>query len=399
VKPQIDADHGAVRFTMKRAAPLTVEFNGDIRRVVHLFAYEPEKDPPAAGSPNVRAFGPGVHEAGIIEPADGETIYLAPGAWVKGAIRVQGKKNVTIRGRGVLDAAGLPPWTPPPPGAPRQRPFRNVIGLEHTDNARVEGITLFNAPSWTFVLRGAKDTHVDGIRILSWSQQCGTDGIDIVSSPGTLIEHAFIRSNDDDIAVKNLENVDTRDITVRHSTFWNMPCGNGMEVGFETRGTTTEHVRFQDIDVIHVERGAAISIHHGDSGTVRDVAFEDIRVEDARHKLIDFAIVYGVYGPDRPTPEQRNDWEDVGGAWDAVLNVPPSERARVAANRGVVRDVKVRNLHVVEGDLPYSIVAGFSPDRPIENVVIENLRYRGRPIRSATDGRFSVSDVKGLTFR
>lgn len=406
----VSGNHNVVRFQVTRAVPLTIEFNGDWRRVLHLFAYAPEKDPVRPGAPNVRYYGPGEHEAGVIELKDNETLYLAPGAWVKGVVRSYGAKNIRILGRGVLDASIL---GPPPgstaagrgqatagaqtrPAAPVKGP-RNVIYLEKTQGAKVEGITLVNAVTWTFYLRGATNTHIEGVRLLSYSTGCGTDGIDIVSSSNTLVENSFVRSNDDCIAVKNLDDIDQHDITVRRCVFWNMPCGNGVEIGFEMRSRKTERVRFEDIDIIRVERGAAISIHNGDSALIQDVVFNNIRVEDARHKLIDFAVVYGRYGavdrPDRSRPS------DPGGAWDGVLFLSPEERAMRAKDRGIIRNVLVRNLHVVEGAFPYSIISGFDKDHPVENVTIENLRYLGRPVRTAQEAKISIDHAPGFRMR
>ena len=86
-------------------------------------------------------------------------------------------------------------------------------------------------------LRSARGTRIDGIRILTGTA-CSTDGIDIVSSSDVLVENVFVRSNDDCVVVKNMvdSNNDIRNITVRKAVFWNMPCGNGIEIGFELRG-------------------------------------------------------------------------------------------------------------------------------------------------------------------
>jgi hypothetical protein len=404
VVPKIGSDHNTLTFQMKAPVPLTVEFNGDWKRnVVHLFANPPEKNPPAPDTPNVRYFGPGVHEAGVIELKDGETLYLAPGSWVKGVVRSFGAKNIAIRGRGILDASILARRTgdggqpQAAPSGPAVRGPRNVIYLEKTEGAKVEGITLVNAPSWTFYLRGARGTHVDGVRLMSYSAACSTDGIDIVSSSDTLVENVFVRGNDDCIAIKNMDDIDQRNITVRNSVFWNMPCGNGVEIGFEMRSAKTEKVRFENIDIIRVERGAAISIHNGDSAVIEDVVFDNIRIEDARHKLIDFAVVYGRYGAkDRP---DRSRQSDPGGAWDGVMILAPEERAARSKDRGVVRNVRVRNLHVVDGGLPFSVIAGFDREHPVENVVIEGWKFLGRPIRNVSDGKFSVEHAPGFTIR
>jgi hypothetical protein len=396
VAPAIGNDHHAVRFRAAGAVPLTVEFNGDLSRVVHLFPYEPEKDAPGPGTPNVRYFGPGLHEPGLIELRDGETLYLAPGSWVKGNVRSIGSRGAAIRGRGVLDGSDI--GIPGAAGVvgPGSNGLRNMVYLEGTEGATIEGITIFNCRgAWTVYMTGTTGTRVDGIRILNPSVNYGDDGIDIVSSSRVLVENIFVRTNDDCVVVKNLGDVDTHDITVRHAVLWNMPTGgNGLEIGFETRNRPIHGVRFEDVDIIHVERGSAISIHNGDAATVEDVDFKDIRVEDAHRKLIDFAVVYAQYGADRPaTGEENSRRLDRGGAWDGLLSYTPDEKPLRAKFRGHIRDIRVTNLHVVGGALPYSVLAGFDREHSVENVLIEGLQYQGRPIRGATEGRFSIENA------
>ena len=401
VVPEIGGDHHGVRLRIPGPTPLTVEFNDDLSRVVHLFPYAPEKDAPAPGSPNVRYFGPGLHEPGLIELRDGETLYLAPGAWVKGNVRSIGSKGVAIRGRGVLDGSGLGGRSAASVVGPGSKGLRNMIYLQGTSGARIEGITLFNCHgAWTVYMTGTTGTRVDGVRILNPSPNYGDDGFDIVSSSDVLVENIFVRTNDDCVVVKNMGDVDTHDITVRHAVLWNMPNGgNGLEIGFETRNKPIHGVRFEDIDIIHAERGAAISIHNGDAAAVEDVAFEDIRVEDAHRKLIDFAVVYAQYGADRPASDEENSRRlDRGGAWDGLLSYTPAEKSDRAKFRGHIRNVRVKGLHVIEGALPYSVLAGFDADHAVENVVIEGLQYQGRPIRSAAEGNFVVENA-GVEFR
>lgn len=388
--PVIASDHLSVRFQVKRPTFMTVEFNGDVRRVLHLFAVPPEKDVPKPDTANVRYFGPGVHEPGLIDLKDGETLYLAKGAWVKGLVQSTGTKGVTIRGRGVLDASHL---AQPAPGS---RGRRNMIYFEKTQGARIEGITLFNSQTWTLYLRNSDDARIEGVKILNYGP-CGTDGIDIVASRNVLVEDVFVRANDDCVVVKNMDSLPVHDITVRRAVFWNMPCGNAIEIGFEMRAAKTERIRFEDIDIIRVERGSAISIHNGDSALIEDVLFENIRVEDARHKLIDFAVVYGRYGatdrPDRSRPS------DAGGAWDGVMHVTPQERAERGKDRGYVRNIRVRNLHVLDGPLPFSLISGFDKDHTVENVKIEGLKYLGRPVKTAAEGKFSIDHAPGFEIR
>jgi hypothetical protein len=400
ITPAIAPDHSSVRFRVAKPVPLTVEFNGEWKRVIHLFGNPPEKDPPEPGTPNVRYFGPGTHEAGTIELKDGETLYLAPGAWVKGNVNSVGTKNVTIRGRGVLDSSMFQrPAGSGPPSAGQRPVRRNMIYLEDTEGTRVEGITMVNSPTWTFHARKTEGLHVDGINILNGGGACSTDGIDLVSSSNALVENVFIRTNDDNVVIKNSDSRDMHDITVRHAVFWNEPCGNALEIGFELRTGTIEKIRFEDIDVIRVERGAVLSIHNGDRATVRDVTFENIRVEDARHKLIDFALVYGQYGPDRPESQQeRTSRMDVGGAWDGVLSTTPEQHAALAKNRGHISNIRVRNLRVLES-FPFSVISGWDAEHTIENVTIEGMTAFGHPVRDKSAARMTADFAPGLSFR
>jgi polygalacturonase len=268
--------------------------------------------------------------------------------------------------------------------------------------AKIEGITIFNSPdAWTVYMTGTTGTRVDGVRILNPSVYYGDDGFDIVSSSDVRVENIFVRTNDDCVVVKNLADVDTHDITVRHAILWNMPTGgNGIEIGFETRNQPIHHVRFEDIDIIHVERGSAISIHNGDAAIVENVVFDDIRVEDARRKLIDFAVLYAQYGADRPATDEENSRRvDRGGLWDGLLSYAPEEKAERARFRGHVRNIRVTNLHVVDGSLPYSILAGFDAEHTVENVLIEGLRYLDKPIRTLEEGKFVIENAPGFELR
>ena len=397
----IGPDHHTVRFRLGSALPVTVEFNCDLGWVLHLFAYTPEKNPPTSNSPGVRYYGPGVHEAGVIDLRDGETLYLAPGAWVTGHVRSIGTKNISILGRGVLDGSSAGDRGAVVVGSGSYG-MGNMVYLEKTVGAKIEGITIFNSPeAWTVYLTGTTGTRVDGVRILNPSVHYGDDGFDIVSSSDVRVENIFVRTNDDCVVVKNLADVDTHDITVRHAVLWNMPTGgNGLEIGFETRNHPIHDVRFEDIDIIHVERGAAISIHNGDAATVENVVFDDIRVEDVRRKLIDFVVLYAQYGADRPATDAENSRRlDCGGAWDGLLGYAPEEKAERAKFRGHIRNVRVTKLHVVDGALPYSIVAGFDAEHAVENVVIEDLRCLGKPIRTLEEGKLVVENASGFELR
>ena len=394
IAPVIAPNHRDIRIPVTDATPLTVEFNNDLGHVLHLFPYMPEKNEPRPGDTHVRYFGPGIQDVGLIEMKSGDTVYLAEGAWVKGMIRARHADHIAILGSGVLDASEVKDNDAPYGG-------NGPIYLEKTQAVRIEGITIFDSHDWTVHLRQADGVHIKGIRILNLGSRNGDDGIDIVSSSHVVVENIFVRTNDDCVVVKNMADVDTSDIHLRHAVLWNMPNGgNGLEIGFENRKHAIHDVHFEDVDMIHVERGAAISIHNGDLGMIENVTYENIRVEDAHRKLIDFAIVYAPYGPDRPNTEAEiRDRMDRGGAWDAVLCCLPGEKTTLASRRGHIRNIAVRNLQVVAGALPYSVIAGFDAEHTIDNVIVEGLSYQGRPIYDASSGKIVKEYANGVVIR
>ncbi len=386
----IDGSHREVRFRLNALVPATVEFNDDLGHVLHLFPYHASAGP-ESNEAHTRVFGPGMHRAGTIELKTGDSVYLAPGAWVSGKIRARHAQHIRIYGAGVLDGSD---------NADAEDFYQGAgpLYVEDVQDLRLEGVTFFNSKSWTVHLREVSDATIDGIRVLNPGAQNGDDGIDLVSSNHVTVRNVFVRTNDDCVVVKNLADRETGNIVVQHSVLWNMPNGgNGVEIGFETRAHRTHDVLFEDLDMIHVERGAAISIHNADSAVVEKIEYRNIRVEDVRRKLLDIAVLYAAYGPDRPAREEEiRARMDEGGVWDANLCYKPEEREALRKQRGSIRGIVVSNLQVTAGALPYSIIAGYDAGHAVSDVAIRGLRYQGRELRDAAAAKLVVEYAQGV---
>ncbi|MGD2175444.1 MAG: hypothetical protein PVJ27_08580, partial [Candidatus Brocadiaceae bacterium] len=129
--------------------------------------------------------------------------------------------------------------------------------------------------------------------------------------------------------------------------------------------------KFRDCDIIRVEHegyqsGATLSIHNGDRAVVSNVRYEDIRVEDSREKLIDLKVLLARYSRDE--------------------------------ERGQIRDVHFKDIRVVDGPFPVSIIQGYDADHIIRDVTLENLVVHGRPVRSANEARMVVELARGVRF-
>jgi polygalacturonase len=191
-----------------------------------LFVDTPEVAVAAPRAPGVRYFEGGrIHEAGEIQLADDETLYLAPGAVVHGTVRAKNASGVRISGPGILDA--------------RPRTTRTqLVVLEGCQVVELRDVLVLGAYGWALVPYLCTDVRLTNVKVLGW--RGNDDGLDICSSRRVTVDRCFFRTKDDCIAIKaplgdGSSQFDVADILVHDSVFWNAQWGNAMEIGFELR--------------------------------------------------------------------------------------------------------------------------------------------------------------------
>ena len=382
-----------VSFHLDRPSNLSVEINGDIKRPLFIFANPLENDPPKAGDSNVLYFEGGkIHEAGEIKVGSGQTVYIAGGAIVRGRIRAEGAENARVIGRGILDGS--------------HRDYKTqMVKLSGCSDIELNGITVLNSYGWTLVPVKSDNVRIANVKVIGWRDN--DDGVDIVGCRNLTIASCFLRTKDDCIAVKaspgyfeegesGLRNVQT--VRVIDTVLWNAEWGNAMEIGFELQTGRISDILFRNCDIIHVERGGTFTIHNGDFATVEDIRFEDIRVEDSRDKLIEFRIGLSIYSADCPWEYARKNPNRKRSPLGQWLKVEPDKEAEYAGRRGYIRNVRFKNICVTGTILPKSYLIGYNDTHCVENVVVENLRFNGRRILSATVGNFTIDEAKNVRF-
>jgi hypothetical protein len=139
----------------------------------------------------------------------------------------------------------------------------------------------------------------------------------------------------------------------------------------ETR-RNIDNVLFQDCDIIHDLSGGgdcgALAILVSDSGTMTNVRFEDIRVEDCRNTLVSCWIGADMWGHDK--------------------------------QRGNVKGVLFKNITAVGKTPPASRLTGCDATHVIEDVTFQNVRINGKPVTNMEDGRITANQfVKDVKFR
>jgi hypothetical protein len=225
----------------------------------------------------------------------------------------------------------------------------------------------------------------------------------VVRSTKVKIENCFIRTKDDCVVIKAhldyLKSEPVDDVVVENCTFWNASWGNAIEIGFELNASEIKNIVFRNIDIIHVEAGAAMSIHNAGSGHVKNITFENIRIEDARQKLFDFAIFRSQYSEDGTSDPEERKRLYLNGAWDGVLKVPASDHTAHAKFRGNISDIVLKNISVTDGLFPYSVFYGYDPQHNIRNVTIDNLTVHGKKITRLSGAKLYLEQVENVAIR
>ncbi|NJK87161.1 MAG: hypothetical protein HC906_15465 [Bacteroidales bacterium] len=280
IKPEYTGDH-SFRFKMSNPENLSVELNGRIRQQpLFIFSGSPEIVRPPESDKNVVFFKSGqLYKDVKLELQDDQTVYIEGGAVVQGYIFAEGKKNIKICGRGILDGSF---------NRTTEGNKNRFINLRDCENIEISDIVLHNGTTWQTALFHCNNAQINGIRIVSESG--GDDGMDIFRCTNIVVDGVFAHTKDDCIAIKSggtyPADHPTDNIVVKNCVFWNSIWGNAVEIGFELYSNEVKNIRFENIDIIHVEDGAAMSIHNAGQAHVYNIVFEDIRVEDARQKLL-----------------------------------------------------------------------------------------------------------------
>lgn len=345
----------------------SIEVNGDFFRNLHLFANPPEDAVPDPADPNVIYFGPGVHEVpgGHLRIPSGKTCYLAGGAVLKADIIIKGVNDVQVRGRGMVD-----------------QDFHNGVRIANSKKVGIQGIIA--ARCFT---GGSDHVTIRNIKTISYHQW--GDGLNVIASRNLLIDGVFSRNSDDCTTVYGTRGGFVggySNITMQNSTLWAdvaHPVFIGLH-GNTSNPEILENLNYINLDILdhkeaQLDYQGCMTINAGDSSLVRNVRFENIRVEDFRHgQLLNVRVVFN----------------------EKYCTSPGRE----------IENVLFRNITYNGKNSELSMITGYDEQRQVKNVVFENLVINGTVVADDMEkpGWYKTSDmarifvgphVDGLEFR
>jgi hypothetical protein len=364
----------SLTFSLAKPGQVTVELDGP-HQALHLFADPPEAGVPQPGAPGVRCFGPGIHRPGKIQLQSGETLYVAGGAVVYTAVEARGATGVRILGRGIIDTSEY-----------ERGQGGGSIRLTDCNEVKIDGVILRDPDVWCLSAFGCRNLEISSVKLIGlW--RYNADGIDICNSQEVVVRNSFVRAFDDAIVLKGLNwgqggfhERPVRNVRVQDNVIW-CDWGRALEIGAETSAPEFAGIRFRDCDIIRTTH-IAMDIQCGDRAVVRDVRYENIRVETDEVC---------------PAPKMQASREERYVENSASEYVPNLMVIVIAKNpysqdaeRGNVRDITYQDITVAGRRAPRSIFSGLDTQHKVQRVTIDNLRFNGRQGKSADEAGLTV---------
>ena len=358
----------SMTFKLDQPQNLSVEINGDIFHNLHLFANPLVKNVPDKNDPNVIWFGRGIHdfENGKYLVPSGKTVYVDGSAILRGQLLVHDAHDVKIIGRGMVEHT-----------------VKMGIHIANSQNILVDGVFCTQCAT-------GGSNHVTIRNVKSISYYGWADGMNVFASNNVLYDRVFCRNSDDCTTVYATRKGFTggcSNITMQNSTLW-ADVAHPIMIGIHGNSEDPDTIRnltYKNIDILdhkemQIDYQGCMSINAGDNNLIKDVLFEDIRVEDIREgQLVNLRIFY-------------------------------NEKYCTAPGLGI-QDITFRNVEYNGNNANLSIIAGYNEDRKIKNIVFQNLNINGQVISDDMPGkpawyktsdmaRFFVGEhVEGIVFR
>jgi hypothetical protein len=288
-----------IRFRLTAPAKLSIGRPGDFLNhagLLFLFAGSPAPPPPAAG-PKVTIIPAGIHRQSL-NPKTGDTIYLAPGAFVFGSLNLFNVSGIRVLGRGTIVYEGS--QDPNSDEGWMQIPDWHCIGSVNARNVQIDGLTcIVRARTWSIQMKDSRDFTFDDLRVIGGNPgNANQDGIDWLGGGDTIVRDAFLRASDDVFALQgNWEGYtdaemltpgkDVENILIEHSEL-STSISNVVRAAWPRKTFNSRNFVLRDSDVLHGGIGACgqafallgIWGANGAKGDHSSYRFENIFLDD-----------------------------------------------------------------------------------------------------------------------
>ena len=339
-----------VQFLLFQPENVSVEFDGNTTDNLLLFTSKPtktktevEREAKKQGRKFVY-YAPGFYPEDTIHVASNSTIYLEGGSYFTGTFAIEDAENVSILGRGIA------------------RPERGYEGCHvyRSKNVLIDGLILNTCP-----IGESQNVTLHDVRSISHPQW--GDGLNVFGGcSNILFDRVFCRNSDDcttAYATRKGFSGSVRNVRMTNSTLWAdvaHPIFIGLHGNPEV-GDSIVNLRYDNIDILcqnekQVEYQGCLAINCGDNNYVKDVVFDNIRIEQINQgSLLQVRV-----------------------GWNSKYCTAPGKG---------VENVLFRNIRYY-GETPnVSIINGYDAQHKVKNVSFETLKINGQTIYDEMPGK------------
>ncbi|WP_101690342.1 glycosyl hydrolase family 28 protein [Dysgonomonas massiliensis] len=343
-------DGNYIYFTLSKPSKLSLEINGDRLHNLHIFANEIEKNVPDRNDPNVIYFDAGFHTpadspGNMFRIPSNKTVYLAPGAILKGKLVCNKVENVKIIGRGIILEA------------------ERGVEITHSKNIEIDGITVINPNHYT--VYGGESSGIRINNLKSFSCRGWSDGIDLMSCSDVNINDIFMRNSDDCIAIYSHRwnfYGDARNYSITNAILWAdvaHPINIGLHGDTSVDKNLIENIHFKNIHILEHDEDdrnyqGCMALSVSDHNFVQNITFENVYVENIQEgQLLNLRVLFN---------EKYSKGKGLG-----------------------IDNIVFKNIYYSGSGENTSIIEGFSDENIINNIKFENIIINGKKINSLKD--------------
>ncbi len=342
-----------VQFLLFQPENVSVEFDGNITDNLLLFTSKPPVSVEEARQEAKRqgrefvCYAPGFYTEDSIEVQSNTTYYLAGGAYFTGTFAINKAHDVSILGRGVA------------------RPQKGYEGCHvyRSRNVLLDGLILNTCP-----IGESHDVTLHDVKSISFPQW--GDGLNVFGGCTNIrYDRVFCRNSDDcttAYATRKGFRGSVNGVTMRNSTLW-ADVAHPIMIGIHGIGDKSEvsdsicNLRYENIDILcqsepQVDYQGCLAINCGDNNVVKDVVFDNIRIENIHQ--------------------------------GSLFHVKTCYNSKYCSAPGrSVEDVLFRNIRYY-GEQPYmSIISGYDENHKVRNITFEGLKINGQTIYDKMPGK------------
>ncbi|RYD22282.1 MAG: hypothetical protein EOP88_08675 [Verrucomicrobiaceae bacterium] len=232
--------------------------------------------------------------------------YLAPGSVLKAdenianypvaetiepVLTVGNAENVTIRGRGEVDASGItlmnllsrtpPTFVTQSNAHPRRRIIRTNDGGT-SRNVKIRGVLCKDATGWSVELKRTLGVEAQNVKVLNHKNirwKIENDGINVCSSSDALVNQCFVMTIDDATCSKATDAVmgSMDRVLFSNNVLWGWSAG--AKAGMQNNHPMN-NVVFRNIDIVHCRRVLGVDTKTSGTYPIENVLFDRIRAEE-----------------------------------------------------------------------------------------------------------------------